>query len=487
MLTGLSSDVLVEICTRFDLEDVLSFLSVCPSLRRLTHSRYLWITVLEKTQAHRTLACPVGTDLSKIDIEDLCRIARRTHQVEKSLGQARITPRAVELISYMTFCPPDIEVRILAVIPATPLVILCSELDSYEQHIILCDIEGNTHLSSVSVGKIICHAHYDEAGRHLIAVADEEDEDGSQSDSQRSLRVFSIEYGASRQADIRQIFRSPMAPQDWEEIDELFLSKDVLGVIFWPRDDDTPRPIHAINILKNLTVDIPMTSDDQIRSCSVVDGTLFIVTTGLGYYGLHRCSAPVLRTGEDPQWENYATTGVVGDVVPFAEVYVPNDRWEDWGMLGPTWTSRGFHDLRIVHPGPYTWASFSPAETFQMSPEPCPQHFDRMLATKTINAETKGDEYYADHGVVKLRKAASPSGLYSIILNPNRGRDMLYLLQYDSDPPNIHIRQLDLPRNIHLDRVSSIAIDERHGVVYLSYAHQLLAVSYAWRPAFLAL
>jgi len=191
------SDILIEITVRLRLQDVFAFLSVrlhsrylsindrpliwsshqtCSSYRKLRDSKYLWVSVLEQTQKHRNLVCPVGTDMSKLDIEDLQRIASRTYRLEKNWSRDR--PRISEAIKVVP-CLPGLGIRpgpheanfeILATIPETSLVVLDGESRGQMDHIILCDTDGFVPTSSIHVGTIHRHAHFDEPDRHLIAV-----------------------------------------------------------------------------------------------------------------------------------------------------------------------------------------------------------------------------------------------------------------------------------------------------------------------------
>lgn len=155
MLQDYPSDVLIDLCTHLDLGDVLSFLSVCRSFRRLRDSRFLWITALERTRTRRELACPVGTDISQLGIDKLCHIARHTRRLEKNWSQD--TPRVARAIKSVpcTTCfeqSESVPATILAIIPGTSLVVLYAH-DRREHRLILCDSEGRVPLSSVSLAK----------------------------------------------------------------------------------------------------------------------------------------------------------------------------------------------------------------------------------------------------------------------------------------------------------------------------------------------
>ena len=195
-LQDLPSDILIEILVRLRLQDVIAFLSVrlhsiildlfindppliwlfyqsCSSHRKLRYSKYLWISVLKETQKHRNLACPVGTDVSKLDADDLLRIAVRTYRVERNWSQDK--PRISMAIKSVP-CLPGLtrlhaeKFAILAAIPATSFVILYGRSSGQQWDIILCDTDGVVPTSSVRTGTIYRHAHIDEPGRHLIAV-----------------------------------------------------------------------------------------------------------------------------------------------------------------------------------------------------------------------------------------------------------------------------------------------------------------------------
>ena len=114
--------------------------------------------------------------MSKLNIEDLQRIAIRTYRLEKNWSQDK--PRIARAIKTVPCLPALTESQeqkfeILAAIPGTPFVVLLAISGREEPtDIILCDTDGSVPTSSIHLGMLYRHAHFDEPGRHLIAVVD---------------------------------------------------------------------------------------------------------------------------------------------------------------------------------------------------------------------------------------------------------------------------------------------------------------------------
>jgi len=110
--------------------------------------------------------------MSKLDIEDLQRIAIRTYRLEKNWSQdkPRIS-RAIKVVPCLLGLtgPREDKFAILAAIPATSFVVLYGWSREL-MDIILCDTDGSVPTSGIQVGTIHRRAHFDEPGRHLIAV-----------------------------------------------------------------------------------------------------------------------------------------------------------------------------------------------------------------------------------------------------------------------------------------------------------------------------
>ncbi|KAG5337132.1 hypothetical protein C0989_010580 [Termitomyces sp. Mn162] len=100
-------------------------------------------------------------------VSELRRVARHTNKLEHNWGRAKpYMARSVRTAQY-SYVENGEPAAILAAIPATSLVVLY--LKEHKQ-ILVCDSEGQMPLQRIHVGKIRRRAHFDDSGRHLIAV-----------------------------------------------------------------------------------------------------------------------------------------------------------------------------------------------------------------------------------------------------------------------------------------------------------------------------
>ena len=60
----------------------------------------------------------------------------------------------------------------MAAITGIPLVVLLGGREESTSDIILCDTDSSIPTSSIHLGTVHGHAHFDEPSRHLIAVVD---------------------------------------------------------------------------------------------------------------------------------------------------------------------------------------------------------------------------------------------------------------------------------------------------------------------------
>jgi len=272
------------------LQDVIAFLSVrlhfpivhprsasnlalyqtCSSHRKLRDSKYLWISVLEQTQKRRSLACPVGTDVSKLDIEDLQRIAICTYPLERNWSQDK--PRISRAVKVVPWLPgltgPQAKFELLAAIPGTTFVVLFS---SKLTDIIICDTDGSVPTSTIYVGWKHEHCHFDEqAGRQLIAVVSSDPDspgcvafyfpitniaDERSSSTNSYLRVLSIDYAPKSIPVIKQVFHCFLDNDADMRCQTLFIYQNVVGILPAPNEaDGPPRPIRIVNFEKNTSL-----------------------------------------------------------------------------------------------------------------------------------------------------------------------------------------------------------------------------------------
>ncbi|KAG6910114.1 hypothetical protein DXG01_013168 [Tephrocybe rancida] len=465
MLSDLPSDILSAIFSHLELHDLISAISVCCVFRQLTDSKPLWIFALTKASEARNLACPLGTDVTQMSVDELKRVARRTDKLYRNWSLDRpCIARAVRSVPYpdTNGVEPD---SIIATIPATSLVVLY--LREQEQ-IVICDSEGKIPLFSTRVGQVQFRAHFDEPLRHLIAVTTTEDH-GTVS----WLKIISIEYGNGEVPSIRELFTYLMPAQ--HDVYDIFLTTNIVGLVRCLEDESLC--VHAVNFAKNVSVEIPMPfgnfTDPPLVICSVIDKIPYITVALRDVYEVYRCPVDKLVSEADLNLEKVEAeicTGMIR-VVKITRSYTEGNS-NDWDTAELRLSAFGFHMLRVLYVNDFASITYSflwPLENLHsLGLDGVP------IAEGLTHAETSIDGRPPARymGRTAWLASTSHSGIYSavIIMTDDNGGDwQLYLLQRVLRPPNIHVRILDVPHYINLDQIYALAIEERHGVIYLTH------------------
>ncbi|KAG5728090.1 hypothetical protein E4T56_gene19456 [Termitomyces sp. T112] len=473
MLNDTPSDILIWICSHLALSDVLSLVTVCSSFRKLTDSKYLWIDALKSTGRIRSLACPPSTDLTQMSVDELRRIAHRTHKLEYNWSQERPRiARSARSIQYFDSDSEEEPAEILAVIPGTLLVVL-----QHREKILVCDIEGQIPIQSIDVGTLIRHAHwFNEPECHLIALINEYLEDGIW------LRGISINRES---LEIREIFAIRI---DWVADVPFFLDSSTVG--FYNGINDTITIINFIrDISAEIVIDKGLAEGFYKCSCSVIGQTLILLAYAQeDLCQVLRCPIEKLFLGEPRSWADIATeistkwelvaTLPCNTIDPAANYYVNQVE-----QLSPFrfHTLRGNYFRGDHYRGPSwtatTYASLWPItkiDTIDILDGQCKPSVEKTMDWKVW--------YYRQADGVRVPWLAAPSesGNYSVIVMEEDECLQLALLHWDVHRAAIHVRHLDVPSYIDLNEVYAVGIEERYGVIYLSLVQgYLFALPYA--------
>lgn len=475
------SDIHLEILTHLDLSDVLSFLSVCPSLHKLVDMPALWMGVLEGTESHRPLACPLGTDLSRLELHELRHVARHTNRVEQNWNNDH--PRVLHTTELDL--PDEWEVNdisILAVIPAASMIIIHTWGLGGEL-LVLCSFQSVAISEPFCAMNTLCdYAHTNETGRLLFACTFQPL--GLFDEVRRDLCIFSITYGSGcTKLGVDIVYHTSL---DYSYRTGLFISEDVVGYV---RDESGRLFIRALNYVTKTSVDIPLDSASSINEISIIvtSSAPFIMEECYsGRYRIHRCPSELLPYCRPMAGEDFTQPrGVekLGHIDPSYMYHYPAD--DSSCQLSPSltakhvvWSPRGVHRfLYGDYISPLTHQSQRPLTTVYFWP-----------ANYDSSSNSEGDMYNNTRVArVELRRAyglqaVSVSGTYAV-LSPCHGsltsEHDLHLLQFCDNPTRIEVRPIVLP-SVSLSHISSIAIDERHGVIYISQrAAKLIAVRFA--------
>lgn len=483
---------------------------MCSDFRTLADFRHLWISLLKQIEFSTPLPCPIGTDITQLETEELQRLARHICRLETNWRKDQ--PSTVGTIKYIpraTFSEDSLDgrLRLLATIPGTSLVVLLGDLDCC---IICCDTDSmeiakiNINPNAPSYTPEPCvSAHYDEPGSHFIAfvhhrvdqyVLNIHDKTLHKTNvflhDRQWLSVISITYETGKpiatQMEYSQAF-------DVECV-ALFLCKNVVGCV---HADEGNAFLHIIDFVAGTSSDMvvstyaasgivsPICASVYIPlnyvqhnafslRWSVVGITPFLIVIG-ETFEVFRCPLEVLpyESDKDKQGNDAA---IHVDLERIVKV-LPEERYPIRRVYGDdyvNWSPQGLHALVY---------GFD---------EACSQYHTTQAAfwpTDALNSPyCKGDVL----GSVEiegdcLSYSWSPSGTYAAIVqelgfsnydNLNAG-PLLHLLHYTHNPPNVRSHRLVLP-DIHRSDVSSIAMEERRGRVYLTLlSGHLVVVSYA--------
>ncbi|KAG6901366.1 hypothetical protein C0995_012869 [Termitomyces sp. Mi166 len=331
-------------------------------------------------------------------------------------------------------------------------------------------------LQRINIGRIQRFAHFDDSGHHLIAVLTA-DQDTI------LLKVISIDYEVGKALSIRELLSS--VPPSHYLGGPLFVVPSLVGLLCDVADER--YSVHIINYTQEFSVDVPIATDldNEFVSFSVVDRRLFIISTS--YYVVERdetydiycCPIDKLTSGENLSRTEIAME-ISANIVHAAQLVAHEIvRGFDDETVQSTLSPLGFHTLHVVYPEPHVSAgiisaSFWPIEEIHACDK-------QGVKYETIEIEGKVTSHGRGYSAPWL-VASSRSGIYSVLVV---GQDTdeapeLCLLQWDSTPPTIHVRTLEVPRYIDLTDVYAVAIEERYGVIYLSHAQgYLFALPYA--------
>ncbi|KAF8076898.1 hypothetical protein FPV67DRAFT_1473085 [Lyophyllum atratum] len=449
-------DLHLEILAHLDLSDVLTVLRLCSSFRKLGENRVLWISLLERTEARRPIACPRGTDLRKLDMQALRTIARRTDQLEQNWS--RQSPRVTGSVK-IPMSKRWRQTLMLATIPGTSLIINCaSKID--EDVLLLCSFDDRRIRTKIhSMGTLHGYASYDDNGRFLIAITARPSR-GFPED--QYLCIFSITYEWCQTPEIQKVYQTSVAEYSdlaWK----MFLYKDVL---FYMWESLIGRhEIRAFNYNTNKQVVIPLGHDirwvwaDGPPCCTISEG-IPVITYAFGKtYGVYRC--PI-------------------ELFP--------------GSTTPTQERLPLHDLECVNevdspvlPRPDSLYLYPAAEDAMLFPSPLGYHVfvygyhmserSQGLANGTFTVVEFLPAHTSVSARVELQKAyhlmvLSPSGSYALLststVESHKADVDIILLRFISEPADIEVRRIALPSETCSDlRTASVLIDERLGVIYI--------------------
>ncbi|KAG6836146.1 hypothetical protein H0H93_010915 [Arthromyces matolae] len=449
-------------------------------MHKLGNFKSTWLPALQAAAKTRALSCPLGVDLHQLSANDLRRVARRTHRLERNWELER--PRIARAIRSVPYSPSRYAryarpTTIIAVIPATSLVFLHTELST---EVVVCDTEGVVPLQSFHVGSFIRHEHHDVPGRHLMVVHTRD----------RYQAGFAVYY--ERVADkgwtIRseELFRTKLPPG--HPNGPTFMSSNTAGLLRESQAETTY--LRLTNFHNNVSIDVDVAIPSHIifmtRIC-FVDRTVYLVSPSVlakSSYSLHCCPLEQLVDVSSNLDERALTqlaeaitaqTGLIAIIPMTPHKQGPESGWEAVEVKISPYGCHGFDVAYSWNVASTTYAWFSPIHSHiqqAVGGDLEDVDFKELEPSKVATIAIEG-RIHRHQGDGACLLASSESGRYSAVIIEHmeeRGRPLqLYLIQRDIEPLGVHARKLDLPDYIDLSHMYAVGIEERYGVIHLVY------------------
>ncbi|TFK38939.1 hypothetical protein BDQ12DRAFT_85400 [Crucibulum laeve] len=476
VITNYPHDLLLEIVAYLSLEDLLSFLSVCSYFEKLSECHILWIRVLEEVQRCRPLACPIGFDLTQADVQELIEIARKTYHLERNWNctDSPQLMRSVQSKEYtsLKFEDPG---SIISVISGSSIVILYLE---GSESLVCCDMQGSRPSSSIRVGNIKQHAHYDLLGDHLIALII-----GQPFAEEISLFVISITYGKNQKTEMKTVYTSPL----YHECRALFILEDIVALLPFSDDDNGELIAHVTNFKSGINTEIPLMANHPIENtafvfCSTLTNTPHIVVCDNVDYVVYKIPMDAFKKRLDNDPPSNTSSLYVIQLIEVINVHADEDNSVfDSELADVKWSSMGLRVMEVQYRREFSLSTSTRISLWPPSTSPTPLSPIQTTLPGTITTHN------FEEGSPWLL-ASSSSGIYSVMLL-DRKNDLSYqedtkltlnLIHYSKNPPEICSSQIELPFFINPCDIYSVGIDERCGVIYLSHFQgYVFALTYA--------
>ncbi|KAF8870362.1 hypothetical protein BD779DRAFT_1580774 [Infundibulicybe gibba] len=387
-----------------DLHDTFSFLSVCSGVKRLCHSRFLWLDLLQRTERSWRRLRSIPIVFSKNWGSERPSIRRPVRS--KSYGPAGSGVAAI-----------------LSVVPGTSLAILYIRETT---QLICCDLDAPHLMESMVVGHISRKAHYNKPGLHLIALT------MGHHGHARSLCVLGVEHENGRAA--------------------LFICEDVIGVIPYPEDETFIR-VHATNFLTNVSVTVLIEVGHPISNfsyllCYVHDTSPYIVVANSWEFEVHRCPADRLPLGGAHGLESGSHERINNTRVAKIDVEQDGLRADhgvyDSEIAEMRWSPMGFHAIVVEY-------SHETAYPTTVGSHIKSRDSPWLLASSPSGMYTV---------IILDRTHDTPCN------SDSEPSVFLYLVQFLVNPDAIKTRLLEFPSYICLHEIYSVAVDERRGYLF---------------------
>ncbi|KAF9486041.1 hypothetical protein BDN70DRAFT_370736 [Pholiota conissans] len=284
-LASLPAETLINILSFVNLEDILTFPSVCRTFSSLAENRVLWIKALNAERSLRPIACSEDTELVSLGLTDLRYIAQQTYRLQRTWAINH--PDALRISSPIKVILLDVPGKcgLLGQVPETELYVFYS-----------C-ASGEVFALDASIGERVCGVYV--GGSKVLDFTPGRKIGGNYSiglltldntSSRHKILIACLEYEAFGGPRITITFEHAFEPRIQHS--DLFMTNEFIGAYHYlsraAQPTDIPHPLQdgyariavvniATNRLQLITTTISYHNLDHFNLCAVKDNVCIIL------------------------------------------------------------------------------------------------------------------------------------------------------------------------------------------------------------------
>lgn len=476
----LNKDILLHILTLVPLEDALSFISVSRDYRQLGEEKSLWIHLLDAVKKTQPLPCPDDVDLLGKSVKELKRLAFHTVRREHRWSSE------TKNINYRDYTMIQLGpgYSLIHSIAGTPLLVVHSERDGTA---VCYNIDTTRFLHSVHIGQAVFHISLvltPAPGQktHLIALLVTEELAVDYRGGHASLLVLAVHPDGTMDIPFRTELGTGFT------FGQLFLNHSIVGLL---RSLDLETlDILAFNLTSRACRIIHTDTLYDAQMGAYLDTNLYIVkdrsanssnvyycpSSLLPYQDFHD---KLLHVADTLQWDDHGIRWWDGLDASLSGL---GTWFEALGVMTAAPAGRGaalvtIHHINVDHESEARainlryWSYREKKADGDVTPS------RRLTPVYTLNLwgmlATGGS-------LSRHRHLIAYSGLSVLLVDQYFHRRSVRLVRYRPCAASSSIHLLDLPSELSLNTISTIALDDHRGTItLLDQSGDLYSIFYA--------